>query len=76
MFSRLYVNMVKAAETGGILDKILDRLAAFLESEQEIRAKIKGAMIYPILVLIVRGGDGDGADAVRSAEVQGDIRLR
>lgn len=51
VFSRLYVNMVKAAETGGILDKILDRLATFLESEQEIRAKIKGAMIYPILVL-------------------------
>lgn len=52
VFSRLYVNMVKAAETGGILDKILDRLSAFLESEQEIRGKIKGAMIYPILVLV------------------------
>ena len=52
VFSRLYVNMVKAAETGGILDKILDRLAAFLENEQEIRGKIKSAMIYPILVLI------------------------
>lgn len=52
VFSRLYVNMVKAAETGGILDKILDRLASFLENEQEIRSKIKGAMIYPILVLV------------------------
>lgn len=51
VFSRLYVNMVKAAETGGILDKILDRLSSFLESEQEIRAKIKGAMIYPVMVL-------------------------
>lgn len=51
VFSRLYVNMVKAAETGGILDKILDRLATFLENEQEIRSKIKSAMIYPILVL-------------------------
>jgi type IV pilus assembly protein PilC len=51
VFSRLYVNMVKAAETGGILDKILDRLATFLETEQEIRGKIKAAMIYPILVL-------------------------
>ena len=51
VFSRLYVNMVKAAETGGILDKILDRLATFLENEQEIRGKIKSAMIYPILVL-------------------------
>jgi type IV pilus assembly protein PilC len=52
VFSRLYVNMVKAAEMGGILDKILDRLAEFLEKEQEIRGKIKSAMIYPILVLV------------------------
>jgi type IV pilus assembly protein PilC len=52
VFSRLYVNMVKAAETGGILDKILDRLATFLETEQEVRSKIKSAMIYPILVLV------------------------
>lgn len=51
VFSRLYVSMVRAAETGGILDKILDRLATFLEKEQEIRGKIKSAMIYPILVL-------------------------
>jgi len=51
VFSKLYVNMVKAAETGGILDKILDRLSGFLESEQEIRGKIKSAMIYPIMVL-------------------------
>ncbi len=52
VFSRLYVNMVKAAETGGILDKILDRLAGFLEKEQEIRGKIVSAMIYPVLVLV------------------------
>ncbi|MHB9036123.1 MAG: type II secretion system F family protein [Armatimonadota bacterium] len=51
VFSRLYVNMVKAAETGGILDTILERLSGFLESEQEIRGKIKSAMVYPILVL-------------------------
>jgi len=52
VFSRLYVNMVKAAETGGILDKILDRLSGFLENEQEVRGKIKSAMIYPVMVLI------------------------
>lgn len=52
VFSRLYVNMVRAAETGGILDLILDRLATFLEKEDEIRGKIKSAMIYPILVLV------------------------
>lgn len=51
VFSRLYVNMVRAAETGGILDQILDRLAGFLEKEEEVRGKIKSAMIYPILVL-------------------------
>ena len=52
VFSRLYVNMVKAAETGGILDKILERLSTFLEQEQEIKGKIKSAMVYPILVLV------------------------
>ena len=52
VFSRLYVNMVRAAETGGILDQILDRLSTFLEKEMEIRSKIKSAMIYPILVLV------------------------
>lgn len=52
VFSRLYVNMVKAAETGGILDKILDRLSTFLEKEQEVRGKIKSAMVYPVLVLV------------------------
>lgn len=51
VFSKLYVNMIKAAELGGILDQILDRLAGFLEYETEIRAKIKSAMMYPILVL-------------------------
>ncbi len=50
-FSRLYVNMVRAAELGGVLDEILDRLASFLEYELEVRGKIKSAMTYPILVL-------------------------
>jgi type IV pilus assembly protein PilC len=52
VFNKLYINMVRAAELGGILDQILDRLASFLEYEQEIRSKIKGAMMYPIMVLI------------------------
>jgi type IV pilus assembly protein PilC len=50
-FSKLYVNMVRAAEIGGILDSILDRLAGFLEKELEIKQKIKSAMMYPIIVL-------------------------
>lgn len=52
VFSKLYVNMVRAAELGGILDQILDRLATFLENDLEIRRKIKSAMMYPVLVLI------------------------
>lgn len=52
VFSKLYVHMVRAAELGGILDQILDRLAGFLEYEAEIRGKIKSAMMYPVLVLI------------------------
>ena len=51
VFSKLYVNMIRAAEVGGILDQILDRLAGFLEYEMEIRGKIKAAMMYPVLVL-------------------------
>jgi type IV pilus assembly protein PilC len=52
VFSKLFVSMVRAAEVGGILDLILDRLATFLEKEQEIIGKIKGAMVYPICVLV------------------------
>lgn len=52
VFNKLYINMIRAAEIGGILDKILDRLAGFLEYEAEIKGKIKGAMMYPVLVLI------------------------
>jgi type IV pilus assembly protein PilC len=51
VFNRLYVNMIKAAELGGILDQILERLSGFLEYEAEVKGKIKGAMMYPILVL-------------------------
>ena len=51
VFNRLYVNMIKAAELGGILDLILDRLSQFLEYEAEVKGKIKSAMTYPVLVL-------------------------
>jgi type IV pilus assembly protein PilC len=50
-FNKLYVNMIRAAEIGGILDIILDRLAGFLEKDMDIRHKIKSAMMYPIIVL-------------------------
>ena len=50
-FSKLYVSMVKAGELGGMLDDVLLRVATQLEREQEIRAKIKSALTYPLAVL-------------------------
>jgi type IV pilus assembly protein PilC len=52
IFSGLYVNMIRSAEVGGILDTVLDRLATFLEKEQETRNKIKSAMTYPTVVFV------------------------
>jgi len=52
VFSSLYVNMIRSAEAGGILDQVLDRLAGFLEKEQEVRNKVKSAMMYPSVVFI------------------------
>jgi len=49
-FSSLFVNMVKAGETGGVLDEVLERIAAYMEKEQALRAKIKSAMVYPLLL--------------------------
>lgn len=53
IFTDLYVNMVAAGETGGILDTILNRLALFLEKNDALTRKIKGAMTYPVVVLFV-----------------------
>jgi len=55
-FDRLYVNMIKAGEAGGALEVILQRLAEFQERAQSLRRKIKGAMIYPIVVISVAVG--------------------
>ncbi|MFA6433360.1 MAG: type II secretion system F family protein [Elusimicrobiales bacterium] len=49
-FTELYVSMVKAGEVGGILDTILERLSAYLESAEALRAKVKSAMMYPAVV--------------------------
>ena len=51
VFSRLYVAMVEAGEAAGILDTVLDRVAQQIEKETAIKRRVKGAMIYPILVL-------------------------
>ncbi|XZE44937.1 type II secretion system F family protein [Pirellulaceae bacterium SH467] len=53
VFSRLYVNMIKAGEAGGALETILQRLAEFLESAESLKRKVKGALIYPIAVVLV-----------------------
>lgn len=56
IFTELYVNMVAAGEAGGILDTILLRLATFLEKNDALVRKIKGAMIYPAVIFSVAGG--------------------
>ncbi|MDD5455175.1 MAG: type II secretion system F family protein [Candidatus Ratteibacteria bacterium] len=49
-FSKLYINMMKAGEVGGVLEQVLDKTAQFLEKDMSLKRKIKGAMMYPILV--------------------------
>jgi len=53
VFSRLYVAMIKAGESGGLLSEILDRLAGFLEANARLRKKVKSAMTYPTIVIII-----------------------
>ncbi len=53
VFSRLFVSMVKAGESGGLLSEILDRLASFLEASSRLKKKVKSAMTYPLIVLII-----------------------
>ena len=52
-FNRLYVKMVNAGEIGGVLDVILKRLAEFMEKSERLKRKIKGAMVYPIVVVLI-----------------------
>jgi len=56
VFNRLFVNMVKAGELGGVLEVVLKRLAEFSEKAQKIKGKVKAALFYPIAVLIVAVG--------------------
>src|SRR5947209_6014930 len=53
VFNRLYVNMVKAGELGGVLEVVLSRLADFMEKAQKIKGKVIAAMFYPVAVLCV-----------------------
>ncbi len=52
IFSPTYLALIKAGETGGVLTKVLERLADNLEKEQEFRGKVKGAMIYPVIIVV------------------------
>ena len=56
IFDNLYINMVKAGEAGGVLEVVLGRLAEFAEKSEKIKNKVKGAMIYPIVVLMAAVG--------------------
>ncbi|TDJ08278.1 MAG: type II secretion system F family protein [Deltaproteobacteria bacterium] len=55
-FSRLYINLVKAGETGGILDQILEKLAEHMEKQEKIKKQVKGALQYPMIVCIIGAG--------------------
>jgi len=52
-FDRLYVNMVRAGEVGGMLEVVLNRLAVFMERRQALKRKVRGALIYPIAVIVI-----------------------
>ena len=54
-FDKLYVNMVRAGEAGGVLDSILERLAAFMEKSQRLKKQVISALIYPAAVISVAG---------------------
>lgn len=54
-FTPLYVNMIRAGEAGGVMDKVLLRLADYLERSQELRESVRSALMYPIILLVVAG---------------------
>lgn len=56
VFGESYVSMVAAGEAGGALDAVLERLADFLEEQEEVRSRVTSALAYPILMLLVGGG--------------------
>ncbi len=56
VFNRLFINMVKAGELGGVLEVVLKRLAEFSEKAQKIKGKVKAALFYPVAVMIVAFG--------------------
>ncbi len=55
-FDRLFVNMVRAGEVGGMLEVVLQRLAIFMERRQALKRRVRGALIYPIAVILIATG--------------------
>ncbi len=53
LFSKIYINMVRAGEASGSLDVVLDRLAEFGENQHALRSRVKGAMLYPLFMAVV-----------------------
>src|SRR5690349_3860823 len=56
VFDELFVNLVSAGETGGILDSIMTRLSVYLEKRQKLIRQVRGAMVYPSIVICIAGG--------------------
>src|SRR6266436_8916879 len=56
VFDSLYVNMVEAGETGGILDTILQRLSSYIEKNVKLKRAVRSALVYPVSVLLVAAG--------------------
>lgn len=52
-FDELFVNLIAAGEVGGILDTILNRLSAYIEKAMKLKKKVKGAMVYPMVVMVI-----------------------
>lgn len=55
VFDTLYVNLVAAGEVGGILDTIMNRLAAYIEKAMKLKSQVKGAMVYPVSIIVIAG---------------------
>ena len=53
VFDRLYINLVRAGEEGGVLESVLNRLAAYIETSVRLRGKVKSALIYPMAIVVV-----------------------
>lgn len=56
VFSMLYISMVKAGEMGGVLDEVLERLAGFMEKDFALKKKVKSALTYPVVILVMASG--------------------